>query len=91
MLSNLPSFASSGLCDVSQAKRMAMYSAVQRVTESSLNTLSMLKIDRFLADANWEIAEQTVHVQDPYKTSDEEVSAVGPGSHDWNEHYTMLY
>ncbi|XP_041965553.1 sodium/hydrogen exchanger 10-like isoform X1 [Alosa sapidissima] len=63
-----------GLCDVSVVKRMAMYSAVQRVTESSQNTLSMLKIDRFLADANWETAEQRVHVEDPYKTSTEEVS-----------------
>ncbi|XP_063053024.1 sodium/hydrogen exchanger 10-like [Engraulis encrasicolus] len=63
-----------GLCDVSMAKRMAMYSAVQRVTESSQNTLSMLKIDRYLADANWVIAEDRVSVEDPYKTSTEQVS-----------------
>uniref|UniRef100_A0A8C7SL15 Cation/H+ exchanger domain-containing protein n=1 Tax=Oncorhynchus mykiss TaxID=8022 RepID=A0A8C7SL15_ONCMY len=44
-----------GLYDVSVPRRMAMYSAVQRVRESSQNTFSLLKIDRFLADANWEM------------------------------------
>lgn len=63
---------------------MAMYSAVQRVTESYQNTLSMLKIDRFLADANWEIAEQRVHVEDPYKTSTEDVSAISPAYRNHN-------
>lgn len=57
---------------------MAMYSAVQRVSESYQNTLSMLKIDRFLADANWEIVEHRVHVEDPYKTSNEDVSVISP-------------
>lgn len=57
---------------------MAMYSAVQRVTESYQNTLSMLRIDRFLADANWDIVEHRVQVEDPYKTSNEDVSAISP-------------
>ncbi|XP_019895943.1 sodium/hydrogen exchanger 10-like isoform X2 [Esox lucius] len=62
-----------GLCEVSAPRRMAMYSAVQRVRESSQNTFSLLKIDHFLADANWELAEQTVLIEDPYKTPDEKV------------------
>ncbi|KAJ7997849.1 hypothetical protein DPEC_G00216430 [Dallia pectoralis] len=62
-----------GLSEVSLPRRMAMYSAVQRVRESSQNTFSLLKIDRFLADANWELAEQTVLIEDPYKTPDEKV------------------
>ncbi|CAB1323366.1 unnamed protein product, partial [Coregonus sp. 'balchen'] len=63
-----------GLYDVSVPRRMAMYSAVQRVRESSQNTFSLLKIDRFLADANWEMAEQRVLIEDPYKTPNEKVS-----------------
>ncbi|MGH0144912.1 UNVERIFIED_CONTAM: hypothetical protein FKN15_019345 [Acipenser sinensis] len=63
-----------GLCDISAPKRMAMYSAVQRVRDSEENTFSMLKMDRFLADANWNMAEKIVEIADPYKTTDEKVS-----------------
>ncbi|MGH0136878.1 UNVERIFIED_CONTAM: hypothetical protein FKN15_009590 [Acipenser sinensis] len=63
-----------GLCDISAPKRMAMYSAVQRVRDSEENTFSMLKIDRFLADANWNMAEKIVEIADPYNTTDEKVS-----------------
>ncbi|KAM6973381.1 sperm-specific sodium:proton exchanger-like [Aplochiton taeniatus] len=63
-----------GLFDVSVPKRMAMYSAVQRVRETSENTFSLLKMDRFLADANWEMAKSHVQVEDPYKTGNEMLS-----------------
>ncbi|XP_058858761.1 sodium/hydrogen exchanger 10-like [Acipenser ruthenus] len=63
-----------GLCDISAPKRMAMYSAVQRVRDSEENTFSMLKIDRFLADANWNMAEKIVKIADPYNTTDEKVN-----------------
>ncbi|KAK6472662.1 sodium/hydrogen exchanger 10-like [Huso huso] len=66
-----------GLCDISAPKRMAMYSAVQRVRDSEENTFSMLKMDRFLADANWNMAEKIVEIADPYKTTDEKVSVEG--------------
>uniref|UniRef100_W5M3J2 Solute carrier family 9 member C1 n=1 Tax=Lepisosteus oculatus TaxID=7918 RepID=W5M3J2_LEPOC len=63
-----------GLCDVSAPKRMAMYSAVQRVQESANCTFAMLKMDKFLADANWKMAEDAVQIDDPYKTTDEKVN-----------------
>ncbi|XP_062306835.1 sodium/hydrogen exchanger 10-like isoform X2 [Osmerus eperlanus] len=57
-----------GLCDVSMPRRVAMYNAIKRIKESTENTLSMLKMDRFLADSNWEMAENTVLMEDPYRT-----------------------
>uniref|UniRef100_A0A4W3IFF8 Cation/H+ exchanger transmembrane domain-containing protein n=1 Tax=Callorhinchus milii TaxID=7868 RepID=A0A4W3IFF8_CALMI len=38
------------------------------------NTFSLLKMDRFLADANWIMAERVVQIEDPYKTSHDDVS-----------------
>ena len=49
-------------------RRQAMYNAIQRIQESTENTLSMLKMDRFLADSNWEMTKITVLMEDPYKT-----------------------
>ncbi|XP_055505585.1 sodium/hydrogen exchanger 10-like isoform X2 [Leucoraja erinacea] len=56
-----------GLSDIPAPKRMAMYSAIQRIRESEANTFSLLKMDRFLADANWVMAEKLVQIDDPYK------------------------
>ncbi|XP_029438117.1 sodium/hydrogen exchanger 10-like [Rhinatrema bivittatum] len=58
-----------GLSDISSSKRMAMYSAVQHIQESEINTLSMLKLDRFLAVADWNMVENAVMIEDPYKTT----------------------
>ncbi|XP_060694438.1 sodium/hydrogen exchanger 10-like [Hemiscyllium ocellatum] len=57
-----------GLSDIPAPKRMAMYSALQRIRESEANTFSLLKMDRFLADANWVMAEKLVQIEDPYKS-----------------------
>ncbi|XP_069757312.1 sperm-specific sodium:proton exchanger-like isoform X4 [Narcine bancroftii] len=56
-----------GLSDIPAPKRMAMYSAIQRIRESEANTFSLLKMDRFLADANWVMAEKLVQIDDPYR------------------------
>lgn len=48
---------------------MAMYSAVQRIKEMEANTFSMLKLDRFLADANWTMTEEAIKIDYPYKVS----------------------
>ncbi|XP_078538995.1 sperm-specific sodium:proton exchanger-like [Lissotriton helveticus] len=58
-----------GFCDVSSAKRMAMFSIIQRLRQSASTTLSMLKMDRFLADANWNMVETATLIEDPYHTS----------------------
>ncbi|XP_069481503.1 sperm-specific sodium:proton exchanger-like [Ambystoma mexicanum] len=59
-----------GFCDISAAKRMAMYSIIQRLRQSAATTLSMLKMDRFLADANWNMVEIAIIIEDPYQTSE---------------------
>ncbi|XP_053882100.1 sodium/hydrogen exchanger 10-like [Malaclemys terrapin pileata] len=64
-----------GLCNyVTHPKRTGMYSAVQRITEMEANTFSIVKFDRFLADANWTIAEKAIKIDYPYKFDIEEVS-----------------
>ncbi|KYO41575.1 sodium/hydrogen exchanger 11 [Alligator mississippiensis] len=65
-----------GLCNITLPKRMAMYSAVQRIKEMQANAFSMLKLDRFLADANWNMTEEAIQIDYPYKFDTEEVSQV---------------
>ncbi|TFK00417.1 ras-related and estrogen-regulated growth inhibitor-like [Platysternon megacephalum] len=65
-----------GLCNITLPKRMAMYSAVQRIKEMEANTVSMLKLDRFLADANWTMTEEAIKIDYPYKFDIEEVSQI---------------
>ncbi|XP_067396515.1 solute carrier family 9 member C1-like [Emydura macquarii macquarii] len=65
-----------GLCNITLPKRMAMYSAVQRIKEMETNTFSMLKLDRFLADANWTMTEEAIKIDYPYKFDIEEVSQI---------------
>ncbi|XP_059832354.1 low-affinity Na(+)/H(+) antiporter NhaS1-like [Hypanus sabinus] len=61
------------LRDIPAPKRMAMYGAIQRIRESQANTFSLLKMDRFLADANWVMAEKLVQIDDPYKSHNKNV------------------
>ncbi|XP_075422849.1 sperm-specific sodium:proton exchanger-like isoform X3 [Ascaphus truei] len=55
-----------GLSDISAPKRMAMYSAVRHIQDSEAVALSMLKMDRFLADANWSLVKSATEIEDPY-------------------------
>ncbi|CAH1258973.1 SLC9C1 [Branchiostoma lanceolatum] len=64
-----------GMSDISAPKRMTMYSAVRRVKDAQNRSFQMLKGDRFLADAEWNLVEKACEIQDPYKTKDEEVNA----------------
>ncbi|XP_039393784.1 sodium/hydrogen exchanger 10-like isoform X4 [Mauremys reevesii] len=65
-----------GLCNITLPKRMAMYSAVQRIKEMEANTCSMLKLDRFVADANWTVTEEAIKIDYPYKFDMEEASQI---------------
>ncbi|KAH0621027.1 hypothetical protein JD844_022028 [Phrynosoma platyrhinos] len=62
-----------GLCNITLPKRMAMYNAVQRIRQTEANAFSMLKLDRFLADANWTMAEEAIKIDSPYKLESEEM------------------
>lgn len=62
------------MSDISIPKRLAMAGAVRRIHEGQNRTLNMLKSDRFLADADWDIATAACEISDPYSAlSDDEV------------------
>ncbi|KAJ6664976.1 hypothetical protein lerEdw1_005207 [Lerista edwardsae] len=62
-----------GLCNITLPKRMAMHNAVKRIRQMEANTFSVLKLDRFLADANWAMAEEAITIEYPYKLDREEI------------------
>ena len=56
-----------GMSDISNARRLTMSTAVRRVREAKTRAIGMLKSDRFLADANWEVVEKKTGINDPYR------------------------
>lgn len=52
---------------------MAMFNAIQRIRKMEANTFAMLKLDRFLADANWAMAEKAIKIDYPYRVSNTNV------------------
>ena len=62
-----------GMSDISNARRLTMSTAVRRVREAKMRAVSMLKSDRFLADANWDIVEQKTEITDPYHSEYDEL------------------
>lgn len=62
-----------GMSDISDAKKIAMGNAVRQIQESNQRTLTMLKADRFLADADWDIAERDCEMHNPYMHVEGEV------------------
>ncbi|ESO95291.1 hypothetical protein LOTGIDRAFT_160411 [Lottia gigantea] len=62
-----------GMNDVSPAKRMAMASALRYLEELRQKTFNMLKTDRFLADADWDMVEKSCQIIDPYRITDEDI------------------
>ena len=60
-------------CLVSLSLSLSLSLAVRRVREAKQRAISMLKSDHFLADANWEIVENTTEIRDPYRHLTESV------------------
>ena len=63
-----------GMSEISVPKRLAMTNAVRQVQEAQTRTFAMLKADRFLADADFNIAEAACTITDPYRTLEEQVT-----------------
>ena len=61
------------MSDISDAKKIAMANAVRQIQESNQRTLTMLKADRFLADADWDMAERDCEMHNPYMHVEGEV------------------
>ena len=60
-----------GMSDISNARRVTMATAVRRVNEAKHRAISMLKSDRFLADARWDIVDKKTDIEDPYRFQDD--------------------
>ncbi|BFZ04051.1 hypothetical protein BsWGS_07090 [Bradybaena similaris] len=67
-VSNLLAFL--GLTDVTPARRNAMMKAVKILEEQRTKAMSVWKIDRFLADAEWEMIDRICTVEDPYMSTE---------------------
>ncbi|XP_014671188.1 PREDICTED: sodium/hydrogen exchanger 10-like [Priapulus caudatus] len=63
-----------GMTDISPAKRMAMANVVRHLKETKHRALNVLKIDRFLADSDWAVVENSTLVTDPYHTHEEQLN-----------------
>ncbi|XP_062603630.1 sodium/hydrogen exchanger 10-like [Saccostrea cucullata] len=61
-----------GMSDISPAKKMSMANSLRFMQDMREKTLNMLKSDRFLADADWDVVEKSCEIEDPYKTTEEE-------------------
>ena len=64
------------MTDISAPKRLAMSNAVREIREAQTRTFTMLKADRFLAEADFTIAEAACRIMDPYKTTKEQALEV---------------
>lgn len=47
-----------GLAEISLAKKANMTNSVKRIMATRDRCISMLKMDKFLADANWELVQE---------------------------------
>jgi len=61
-----------GMSEISDSKKAAMSNAVSRLNQSQQRSLSMLKTDRFLADADWTYAERSCDINNPYSANNQE-------------------
>ena len=61
-----------GMSDISNARRLTVATAVKRINDAKQRAISMLKSDRFLADAHWEIVEKKTLIEDPYCNNDKD-------------------
>ncbi|CAH2057112.1 unnamed protein product, partial [Iphiclides podalirius] len=56
-----------GLADISLAKKANMTNCVKRIMLTRDRCISMLKMDKFLADANWDLVEAGTTIKHPYQ------------------------
>ena len=59
-----------GMSDISSAAKMNMAHAISQLRETRDKAISMLKMDRFLADANWDMVEKYTFIVNPYHKKD---------------------
>lgn len=58
-----------GLLDVTSTKNKSLYYTFQHFQELTKSTVSTLKFDKDLANANWHMVEEALILQNPYAVS----------------------
>lgn len=58
------------MSEISDSKKIAMANAVKRIQDTTARTFKMLRTDRFLADAHWDLAENVCNIHNPYIVDD---------------------
>lgn len=56
-----------GMLEVTTAQRLTMLNAVNRIQQDIKRSISVLKYDRFLADAQWSVVQEMTRITYPYK------------------------
>ncbi|XP_026728345.1 sodium/hydrogen exchanger 10-like [Trichoplusia ni] len=56
-----------GLAEISLAKKANMTNCVKRIMMTRDRCISMLKMDKFLADANWDLVQEGTTIKHPYQ------------------------
>nr|XP_032523998.1 sodium/hydrogen exchanger 10-like isoform X1 [Danaus plexippus plexippus] len=56
-----------GLAEISLAKKANMTNCVKRIMLTRDRCISMLKMDKFLADANWDLVQEGTTIKHPYQ------------------------
>ncbi|RVE45101.1 hypothetical protein evm_010210 [Chilo suppressalis] len=56
-----------GMAEISLAKKANMTNCVKRIMMTRDRCVSMLKMDKFLADANWDLVEEGTQIKHPYQ------------------------
>ncbi|KAJ0171426.1 hypothetical protein K1T71_012976 [Dendrolimus kikuchii] len=56
-----------GLAEISLAKKANMTNCVKRIMLTRDRCISMLKMDKFLADANWDLVHHGTNIKHPYQ------------------------
>ena len=64
-----------GISEVSGFKKGVMKNAIKRLNTNKQETWRMLKTDRFLVDADWELAEDACVIPNPYARKNDEEDA----------------
>ncbi len=64
------------MSDISNARLLNMKTVVRRVREAKSRAVSMLKSDRFLADADWEFVTRKTEIEDPYRDEYDEMEVL---------------
>lgn len=58
-----------GMRRISLARSKTVSTAVEEIHDTKMRAISLLKADRFLADADWRIVSKCAEIPNPYKVN----------------------